>query len=163
MFIIISIIIALVFKLKALLFLIPLILVSSLFNKFVSKNGLFKLFEALNLKHIALRPEGCKNSAMFINEFSPDKLSTTYGMPSGHSVESMLISVFLAMYILKNHKKTIKRHILVIIVLAIGISVCVSRVVFGCHTVLQIIIGGLIGSFSGYYGFKLWNNYLNRE
>lgn len=62
MFTIISLIIAVVFKLNTLLFLIILILVSSLFNKFVSKNVLFKLFEVLNLKHIAARPEGCKNS-----------------------------------------------------------------------------------------------------
>ena len=99
MFTVISLIIAVVFNLNALLFLIPLIMVSSLFNKFISKNVLFKLFEALNLKHIATRPEGCRNSSNFINEFSPNKLSTTYGMPSGHSVESMLIAVFLVMYI----------------------------------------------------------------
>ena len=157
MFTIISMIIATVFKLNSLLFLIILILVSSLFNKFVSKNVLFNLFEALNLKHIAARPEGCKNSSNFINEFSPNKLSTTYGMPSGHSVESMLISVFLVMYILKNHEKSMKRNILIILVLVIGMSVCISRVVLGCHTVLQIIIGGIIGSVIGLYGFKLWD------
>lgn len=157
MFTIISIIIATVFKLNSLLFLIILILVSSLFNKFVSKNVLFKLFEVLNLKHIAARPEGCKNSSNFVNEFSPNKLSTTYGMPSGHSVESMLISVFLVMYILKNHEKSMKRNILIILVLLIGMSVCISRVVLGCHTFLQIIIGGIIGSVIGLYGFKLWD------
>lgn len=157
MFTVISLIISIVFKLDALLFLIPLIIISSLFNKFVSKHILFKLFEALNLKHVALRPEGCTNSANFINEFSPNKLSTTYGMPSGHSIESMLIAVFLVMYILKNHEKSIKRHSLVILVLLIGISVSVSRVVFGCHTILQILIGGIIGSIIGYYGYTVWD------
>ena len=157
MFSIIAVIIGLVFNLNVLLFLISLILISSLFNKFISKNVLFKLFETLNLKHVVLRPEGCKNSSNFVNEFSPDKLSTTYGMPSGHSVESMLISVFLVMYMLKNHEKSLKRHILIMLVLVIGISVCVSRVVLGCHTVLQIVIGGIIGSVLGYYGFKLWD------
>ena len=161
MFAIISLIIATVFKLNILLFLIILISVSSLFNKFVSKNVLFKLFETLNLKHIAARPDGCKNSSNFVNEFSPNKISTTYGMPSGHSVESMLISVFLVMYILANHEKTIKRHILVTLILAIGISVCISRVVLGCHTILQITIGGIIGSVMGYYGFKLWDTKIN--
>ena len=71
-------------------------------------------------------------------------------MPSGHSVESMLISVFLVMYIIKNHEKSMKRNILIILVLVIGMSVCISRVVLGCHTVLQIIIGGIIGSVIGY-------------
>lgn len=157
MFTIIAIILSLVYKLNSLVFLIILISITSIVNKLVSKPLLFKLLDILDLKHIALRPSGCVNSSNFINELDPTKLSTTYGMPSGHSVESMLISVFLVMYILKYHTNTKKRSLLIGFIILIGCGVCYSRVLLGCHTIPQIIIGGIIGSLCGYYGFKLWD------
>ena len=77
-------------------------------------------------------------------------------MPSGHSLEAMLISVFLIMYVNKNHKNGLKKDILMISILLIGLGVCISRVILGCHTILQIIIGGVLGSVIGYYGFIYW-------
>ena len=156
MFGIVALVISLVFKLHILVFLIFVVFISSLINGQVFKKLSFKLFEAINMKKIALRPEGAKHCSNFINEFLPDKLSTSYGMPSGHSLESMLIAVFLSMYIIKNHEKGMERNVLIVFVLAIGIAVCTSRVALGCHTIPQIIIGGIIGGLVGYYAFSIW-------
>ena len=156
MFGIVALVISLVFKLPILVFLIFVVFLSSLINGQVLKKLSFKLFEALNMKTIALRPDGAKNCSNFINEFLPGKLSTSYGMPSGHSLESMLIAIFLSMYIIKTHEKGMGRNVLIVFILLIGIAVCVSRVVLGCHTIPQIIVGGLIGAVVGYYAFTLW-------
>lgn len=156
MFGIIALILSLIFKLHILIFLIFVVFISSLINNQIFKKLLIKLFESINMETIALRPDGAKNCSNFVNEFLPNKLSTSYGMPSGHSVESMLISIFLSMYILKTHKKGTERNILVVIVLALGIIVCSSRVTLGCHTLLQILIGGFIGCLIGYYAFTFW-------
>lgn len=158
MFMIISLILGSVFKLNVLLYLVALIIGSSFVNNRLLKSLLYKLSEIAHLESITLRPTMCKNSSNFINEFSPNKLSESYGMPSGHSVESMLIGVFLTLYILKTHDKSTKRTVLVCTIIAISLSVCISRVYFGCHTVLQILVGGIFGSLVGYLGFKLWES-----
>jgi membrane-associated phospholipid phosphatase len=44
----------------------------------------------------------------------------------------------------------------VILLSAICIAIVVSRVLLGCHTVQQVIIGALIGLPLGYLGYKVY-------
>lgn len=158
MFGIISIILGLVFKLPILSYLSSVILLSSIFNNKILKNLLFKILDITNLQFIAMRPNGAQNCSPFINELKPNKLSDTYGMPSGHSVEAMVITIFLIVYVLDKHEKNWKRDLLIVLLLLVGVSICVSRVTLGCHTIFQVIIGSLMGALTGYYSYKLWTN-----
>ena len=158
MFGIIAIILGLVFKLPILSYLSSVILLSSIFNNKILKNLLFKILDITNLQFIAVRPDGAKNCSPFINELIPNKPSDTYGMPSGHSVEAMVITIFLINYVFDKHEKSWKRDLLIVLLLLVGLSICVSRVTLGCHTILQVIIGSLIGALTGYYSYKLWTN-----
>lgn len=159
-FIIISLLLGSVFQLHILLYLILVIIISSIMNSHITKQAAYTLSKYLNVETITLRPKGAKNCSNFINEFMPNVLSNTYGMPSGHSVEAMLISIFLIMYIKKHHVESNKRSLLIALVFSLGASVCISRVYLGCHTILQIILGGAIGSIIGYYSFQIWNTFI---
>ena len=159
-FSVLAIILGGIFKLNILLYLILLISISSTVNSKVTKPIVFDVFKKLNMKSVSARPSGATNCSFFIDEFNPKIVSNSYGMPSGHSLESMTISVFLIMYIHKHHTAGLRKYALIIIILLIGLGVCISRVTLGCHTILQIIIGGLLGSVIGYYGFMLWDKKL---
>ena len=156
-FIILALIFGSVYQLSSVFYLIIIILISSLINSKVTKPVIFALCKQLNVKNIALRPKGAKNCGAFIDEYTPNLLSNTYGMPSGHSLESMIISVFLIMYVHTYHKNSLNKTILIIALGLVGISICISRVILGCHTIPQIIIGGVLGSIIGYYGFITWD------
>ena len=155
-FVVMSLLIGGVYQIHSLLFLVILIIGSSVINAIITKPLVLQLCKMLTLKKIALRPKGAKNCGSFIDEYNPKMMSKTYGMPSGHSLEAMLISTFLIMYVYKHSENGLKKNILIVTIFLIGLSICISRVVLGCHTILQIIIGGLLGSVIGYYGFIIW-------
>ena len=159
-FVVMSLLIGGVYKIPSLLFLVVLIIGSSMINSKFTKPLVLQVCKYFTLETLALRPKGANNCGPFIDENRPKLSSTSYGMPSGHSLESMTISVFLIMYIHKHHTAGLRKYALIIIILLIGLGVCISRVVLGCHTILQIIIGGLLGSIIGYYGFILWETTL---
>ena len=159
MFIVVATILSISYNLYSLMFLIVLVITTSLLNKFVTKPSMLELFKLFNLENVAMRPDGCVNSSNFINEFEPNKISTSYGMPSGHSLEAMLISAFLCMYIIRTQEATYKRNINLVLVLLVGISISYSRVILGCHTHSQVIVGGLLGAIIGYYGYILWERW----
>tara|TARA_B000000557_G_scaffold263889_2_gene267794 strand:+ start:127 stop:609 length:483 start_codon:yes stop_codon:yes gene_type:complete len=97
------------------------------------------------------RPKGAKNCGHFIN----NKKATTYGMPSGHSQN---ISLFVTYYILElldsidSHK-----NILILLLIITGIFIMYSRVKFRCHTIQQVILGGIIGVAMGNIFYKFVN------
>jgi membrane-associated phospholipid phosphatase len=107
------------------------------------------------------RPEGAKNTACFLKY--PEKLSNTYGMPSGHSQRAWLFAIYLIMNILYNNYyfngyanhplNKILKIINIIVILIIASMVSISRVIENCHTWQQVILGGLIGCIIGYYTF----------
>ena len=158
MFVLIALVLGLVCKVYMLSYLSVVVVMGSIFNNKLLKNILFKILDLTHLQSIALRPDGAKNCSPFINEFIPNKPSDTYGMPSGHSVEAMIITIFLITYILDKHEKGWKRNGLILLVILIGISICVSRITLGCHTIPQVIVGSCIGGIIGFFSYKLWNN-----
>jgi membrane-associated phospholipid phosphatase len=70
-----------------------------------------------------------------------------YGMPSGHS-QSVLFSTIFIYFAFHNTKLTI-------IYLLISIITVFQRVIQNHHTVLQVIVGSMIGLIIGYVSYEM--------
>lgn len=131
----------------------------------ISKKTSRYVYNVLNREYIFLfgrgkRPKGAKNCGCFIDENDPNKISTSFGMPSGHAIVSMTTSIFWSYYILENYPKDLKRTLSLLLLNSMGIMVSFSRIFLGCHTIQQVIIGSLIGSYIGYMGYKLRSKFM---
>lgn len=89
-----------------------------------------------------LRPHGAKNTGNFVD--CNNNTSNTYGMPSGHSLLIMVAATFWSLYFYK--KKEYHKSILLMMIASI---VMLSRILLGCHTIQQVIIGGILGFIIG--------------
>lgn len=113
-----------------------------LVNKFL-KSIVFKSIMGNNyfpIIGIGKRPDNAMNCGLFKN----NKKSTTYGMPSGHSQHAMAFPTFILL-----NKLTNNIHIILLFYL-IGFVVMYSRVYFKCHTVQQVLLGGIVGCLNAY-------------
>tara|TARA_R110001592_G_scaffold282652_2_gene550435 strand:+ start:80 stop:619 length:540 start_codon:yes stop_codon:yes gene_type:complete len=113
-----------------------------------SLNGIFKIIIKSSFGEkifgiLGKRPIGAKNCGYFSN--SKNSISKSYGMPSGHSQNAVFFSTFVIMNMLDSdialHQKTF--GISLFICLSLGIMY--SRVYLNCHTIPQVVVGGLIG------------------
>ena len=113
------------------------------------------------------RPQGA-TSCNIILELD-NKIATSFGMPSGHSQMAWTLGTYLICRIINNWynkeynkekegknktESTVLGYIWlilsVLIILTIIIYISYSRVyIDGCHTIQQVIIGGLLGVGSG--------------
>ena len=89
---------------------------------------------------IGKRPDNAINCGLFKN----NKESTTYGMPSGHSQHAMAFPTFILL-----NKLTTNLNVIILFYL-IGFAVMYSRIHYGCHTLQQVIIGGIVGCLNAY-------------
>jgi len=107
---------------------------------------IFNIIVNIGLKIIIKEPRPSEDIHLFniqknINQgkrFGFDK----YGMPSGH-VQAALFSTVFICFALKDI--TIK-----FIFIIISFITCYQRVSFKNHTLLQVVIGGIVGSLIGY-------------
>tara|TARA_B100001063_G_scaffold156450_2_gene145922 strand:+ start:2746 stop:3297 length:552 start_codon:yes stop_codon:yes gene_type:complete len=99
------------------------------------------------------RPYAAKNCGLFLSKKQQKKLKS-YGMPSGHSQNSAIFATFLILKLLSNGVTNTSQIIKMAIIAGLSLSVMISRWVFKCHTVQQIIIGAALGTFFGYSSFK---------
>tara|TARA_B100000686_G_C16767446_1_gene962778 strand:+ start:856 stop:1377 length:522 start_codon:yes stop_codon:yes gene_type:complete len=98
------------------------------------------------------RPSKTAISSMF----SPDIPSDSYGMPSGHA---QIASVFSTYWIFKTYEdekiKEIYKILISIFLIFLVILVMYSRVYWmKCHTMQQVIVGGIIGFIIGFGLYK---------
>ena len=100
------------------------------------------------------RPIGAKNCDLFIK--SNASLSEGYGMPSGHSQEAVFFSTFVILNILDSKIIIYEKIMGILVFLFLAFGIMYSRVYLGCHTVQQVILGGLLGWGLGiiYYNHK---------
>jgi membrane-associated phospholipid phosphatase len=124
--------------------------------------------EELTLLGRGKRPDGAKNTTCFLKY--PEKASNTFGMPSGHSQNAWLFAIYLIMHILYNNFYlneyfnnkfiNILKLLNITLIIFFSLMVSISRVIEKCHTIQQVIVGGLIGCILGYYTYKieLWAN-----
>jgi membrane-associated phospholipid phosphatase len=121
---------------------------------------------------LGYRPTGARSCSLHLD----GELSTSFGMPSGHSQMIWMIGTYLLSKIisklvndLNNRNEMTTRNKMTIIekiimygwiaisifsILAIMIYVSYSRVyIEGCHTLEQIIVGAIIGGIIGFLGY----------
>ena len=100
---------------------------------------------------------------------SNDLITQSFGMPSGHSQIAWAIATYIICKVLKkiikhwinkNYKQSLLLIFLIIIVISIATYISYSRVyIENCHTIQQVIVGGIIGIICGlliyYYENKI--------
>lgn len=104
------------------------------------------------------RPPEAKNCGFSANNKKP----TSYGMPSGHSKTAAFFSVY-SILVINSHpiSEGIKTS-LAIILTALAFWIMYSRTIFKCHTVQQVLFGGILGSIFGVIAFNLKNIILQK-
>lgn len=139
------------------------------FSNWLIKNTIVKpLYKIFDIKELPLLGIGSRPPGATSCHFTLDnQLSTSFGMPSGHSQIAWTVAIYLVLKIIRkwiDYKKTNKAIEIigyiwmlftVIIILLCAIYISFSRVfIEGCHTLQQVIVGGIIGIVSGYLIFR---------
>jgi membrane-associated phospholipid phosphatase len=123
--------------------------------------SLFKiLYSFLKVKSLPILGIGDRP----INNYTPDKIgyfdyctndAKLYGMPSGHSQSAWFFTVFAILYVLDKKASFLspKKYGIIALLIIMAIFISYSRVRNNCHTIEQVIVGGLIGIFLGIGGY----------
>ena len=116
--------------------------------------------ETLPFLGLGRRPDGAYGCSDFYicEDIKNKKLSTSFGMPSGHSQIAWTFSMYYIFELWKKKRFSFsqKTKVLQTIGLLIFSSIMSYLRVYveGCHTLEQVIVGGLFGSFIGFLGSK---------
>lgn len=152
-----------IFQIKfALYFTVYMVIVNILAH---SLKKIFKfIYKKLNKDYLPIlglgkRPVNAKYTDCFINEENLQGISTSFGMPSGHSIISIATAVLVSWYIYKTKKPTFNRYISITLLHFICIMIAFSRYPLGCHTIQQIIFGCLFGFLFGRIGIHLFEKF----
>ena len=100
-----------------------------------------------------LRPNGAKDCGLFVGCKDPLSKKESYGMPSGHSQNVMLFSTYAILTLMNGNYTDRMKNIGYVLFSLLAIGIMYSRVYLKCHTVQQVIIGGLLGLILGYIYF----------
>jgi hypothetical protein len=87
------------------------------------------------------------------------------GFPSGHSQTAMLFASFFSLYIY-SHSDSYLKYIPISIIILSAMFIMISRKLNGCHTPLQILVGGFFGiilGIGGYIGFTYLPSYISPD
>ena len=103
---------------------------------------------------IGKRPNGAKNCGMF--KYCPPEIASSYGMPSGHSQNAVFFSTYVILNLINSNFIYPTKVYGTVLFTSLALGIMYSRVYFKCHTVQQVIVGGLIGGVLGalYYENK---------
>lgn len=87
------------------------------------------------------------------------ELGKGYGMPSSHSQFMGFFAVYVSLYL---SNRGIRKHFFlrctrVAIIIAVSTGVCVSRIFLAYHTVLQVLVGAIIGILYGTCWFWMFS------
>ena len=145
------------------------LLLSNLTNPFIFKPLSKLLYAMFGVKDPAfigrgVRPDGacCCSEFYDCDDLKKNKLSTSFGMPSGHSQCAWIFSSYF-IYQLLHNKKTSKymKAIQSLILIVFAGLMSYSRVyVEGCHTIQQVIVGAILGIIIGITGGYLKTKYI---
>ena len=94
------------------------------------------------------RPSNAKNCGYLKDP--PGYKTNTYGMPSGHAQIALAFSVYL---LLSEHYSKNLTYGKALFYILSAISVSYSRLYLNCHTIQQVLIGGMFGAILGIFGF----------
>lgn len=108
------------------------------------------------------RPIGASNTGCFY--ISSDNLSTTQGMPSGHSMITAFVCVFMYYYIVDYYNISNTKKIYVLLpCLLITLYMMYTRVLMNAHTIQQTIVGSLIGIIFAHYYYIYVKNKIKKK
>ena len=88
---------------------------------------------------------------------SPGTRSRTPGMYSGHSASVFFNLVFWSMYMFQTGVPKRRRMAFSGLLLAAAVAVAHNRVAVGCHSVLQVSVGAVVGSLMALASYKFLN------
>jgi len=139
---------------------------ATIFSNTIFKNLIFKpLYKVFNISNnnflgLGNRPKGANGCAFTLD----NKISTSFGMPSGHSQIAWTVAIYILCRIINNlinNKYSNTNNSIkilnylwfitsCILILWIAFYISYSRVyIEGCHTIQQVIVGGVIGGIGG--------------
>lgn len=87
--------------------------------------------------------------------------SQSYGMPSGHAAVAAFAATFWILYLVRNRsakwfeKEELVLSLRVLLVTVLALMVIASRVVAGCHTGPQVMVGSVAGVLVGWGAYEL--------
>ena len=141
------------------------VILSNWFNKYLFVKPVYDFLHksSLPILGIGARPKNATSCGLVLDNI----LATSYGMPSGHSQTAWTVATYLLYKIIKyfyynynnnnriNKINKIFQYIFLIgsciLVITCATYISYSRVyIEGCHTIQQVIVGGLIGIFVGF-------------
>ena len=136
-------------------------------------NSLFKkiariIYNKLNVKSLPLigigeRPKGAYGCSSFlsVDDIKNETLSSSYGMPSGHSQLAWLIIGYYGYDIFYSNSSF--RDMQLSLLILFGLTMAYMRTkVEGCHTIGQVIVGAIIGLFMGIIGKYIKKKYFRK-
>jgi membrane-associated phospholipid phosphatase len=120
----------------------------------VSNKGIKKIFNSARPNSsggiLGGMPYGC-------SWYPSGKESTSPGMPSGHSQGLCFSATFWSLYVLGKFKKNKMSIGCAVILTLLALGVMIQRVHSGCHSIMQVLVGCVLGVASGYGYYKLCN------
>ncbi len=150
-----------------------MIMILNYFEKVLICKPIYELLGKTNIPILGrgLRPEGA-NSCKFILDGSDAK---QFGMPSGHSQLAWTLATYIIFKIIYNFKyeqdKMNKTFLILdyiwiiiscILIIISAFYISYSRVyIEGCHTIQQVIIGGILGIIIGFLIYYFENDIKN--
>jgi membrane-associated phospholipid phosphatase len=122
------------------------------------KKGTKNLYKLFNTDYLPIlgygtRPKGATYCGCFITESNLKGITTSYGMPSGHSIMAGITFIFWYYYLMDNTKDEKKRRRQIILLAIICGAVMFSRIYLKCHTIQHVIVGAAIGFGFGHIGY----------
>ena len=138
-----------------LLMLTAAILLNDAFNHFLKNVVCRPLMgnKKLPIFGYGIRPKGAKYCGLFIKPNS-NGIPTSYGMPSGHSQNAIFFSTYVILNLINGKFKYLTKVYGTIFFTLVGLGIMYSRVYLKCHTVEQVIVGGVIGGVLAALYFK---------
>jgi membrane-associated phospholipid phosphatase len=86
------------------------------------------------------------------SKFPKGRRSRSYGLPSGHSQELVFTATFWTLYLIQQNLVSQQWGVIFLLWVS-AILVMVQRWLSGCHTKLQIQLGGSLGIITGLLAF----------
>jgi membrane-associated phospholipid phosphatase len=111
------------------------------------------------------RPTGATNCGTFLKVSNPNAIS--FGMPSGHSQLAWFFTTYYILHIINNKLQYINnnkyKYLSSLLLVILAVIVSYSRVYIDkCHTIGQVIIGGIIGIILGFILYNINCYILNK-
>lgn len=147
--------------------------INHVFNYILKEYIARPIYDMFNTDYIPLigrgpRPPGAINCGSFLSLKSP--ISKSFGMPSGHSQLIWGLNTYLILTLIYNqieisnngNLNNLYNIILASFLVFVSILVSYSRIYkHNCHTLHQVVIGGIIGILYGLVAYYYKNSVIN--